>query len=73
MMVRYIVTFIEINNKKAYGIPLKNKTKYSVLDGLKEIIRKIAEDKHKINVIQSDLGNEFKNKSISTCGRLFLF
>ena len=63
---RYILTCIEINTKKAYAIPLKNKTKNSVLDGVKNIVIQIGEDKHKLNVIQSDLGNEFNNKEMKS-------
>lgn len=63
---RYILTFIEINSKKAHAIPLKNKTKLSVLNALKTIIDKISKDKQKITVIQSDLGNEFNNKEVKS-------
>lgn len=61
---RYILNCIEINTKKAYSVPLKTKTKHSVLEAFQKIVKQISDDQQKINVVQSDLGSEFKNKDM---------
>ena len=36
---RYILNCIEINTKKAYSVPLKTKTKHSVLEAFQKIVK----------------------------------
>jgi len=63
---RYILCMIEINSRKAYAVPLKTKTKSSVVEGIKSMIEKVKEEGNKINVLQSDMGNEFKNNQMKS-------
>jgi len=52
----YILTLIDIFSKKAYAIPLKNKTGPVVTEAIQNILPKGVKN------IQSDQGNEFFNK-----------
>lgn len=61
---RYILCMVEVNTKKAYVKPIKKKTQKEVSNALEELINEIKNDKHKITIIQSDSGKEFKNNFV---------
>lgn len=54
-----ILTVIEMNTRKAYARPLKNKETKTVLDAFKDILKELPED---MDRIESDNGSEFINK-----------
>ena len=53
-----ILTAIDYFSRKVWAVPLKNKKKENVLDGIKSIIEQMGITPH---IIQSDNGGEFKN------------
>ena len=58
---KYVFTAIDLFSKKAYAIPLTDKTNETVLDGMKEILKKIG---HPVKSVRSDNGPEFKNDNM---------
>lgn len=55
----WILTAIDLFSKKAWAVPLKNKTGKSVADGMKQIVREIDDTP---DSIRSDNGSEFISK-----------
>src|SRR6476660_4708791 len=56
---RYMLTVIDILSKRAWAVPLKNKTGIEVADALKSIFKERKPQK-----IQVDQGKEFYNKTV---------
>lgn len=52
----YILTVIDVFSKKAFGIPLKNKTSQSVSSAMDTILKVVSPSK-----LQTDQGKEFEN------------
>ena len=55
---RYILNVIDVFSRKIFLNEIKNKTVASVIPALDNIVQEIQKD-HVIQVIHSDLGNEF--------------
>lgn len=55
---RYILTVVDVFSRKCFLNEIKNKTVASVIPALNNIVQEIQKD-HVIQVIHSDLGNEF--------------
>lgn len=57
-----LLTAIEVNSRKGYAIPLKKKTQSAILEAIKELVKQA----NNIKVLQTDNGNEFTNKAVSS-------
>lgn len=58
--IKYLMIFIDIFSKYITVLPLKNKTKYSILDGLKTFFK--MKDNHLYSRIYSDMESGLKSK-----------
>ena len=54
----FILTVIDVFSRKAYAVPLKNKSGASLVAAFTPLL-----EKHRIQYLQTDKGNEFLNKS----------
>ena len=56
---KYILNVIDVFSRKIWLAPITNKSVNAVIPALDKIVKEIQKD-YKINIIQSDAGNEFK-------------
>lgn len=62
---RYILIVIDVFSKMAYAEPLMDKTGPVVTHAMDRIIRKVKQQQHNINNLQTDDGKEFFNSSMN--------
>lgn len=58
---RYILIVIDVFSKKAYAVPLKDKTAKSTTDGMEIILKQVG---RRIQNLQTDDGKEFFNSAM---------
>lgn len=58
---RYILIAIDVFSKRAYAIPLKNKTAKSTVDAMEKILRQVGQP---IRNLHTDNGKEFFNNAM---------